>query len=259
MKFLIILVLVSIPSHAETITVALFEDHESYLKHSRAYKVNWEVFELAAITEGFTLKAEPYVWLRAMNELQQTKIDAVIGAYYSEKRSEIAHFSQPMALDNIYLYATKHNSLSLVEIVSKNTLIGVTTNSIGDSLATSLKFPNIYRKSSSEQIFDLLVKGRLNYAIFSESVAKKHCSTTIKAILSENCLVPVMLPIKINAFHTIYSKTSRTKNIANRIEAAINKLISKKMIKSIFLKSGYSSEEYKDWLMARKNWTERPI
>lgn len=252
MKLLTLLIFLSIPSYAETITVALFEEHESYLEHSRAYKVNWEVFELAASSAGFTVEAKPYLWLRAMNELKLAKIDAIVGAYYSKERIKMAHFSQPMALDNIYLYATKKNSLSLDEIKSQNLLIGVTTNSIGDSLASSLELPNIYRKSSSEQVFNLLNKGRLDYAIFSESVAKKHCASTVEYNLKKNCLVPMILPIKINTFHTIYSKTPRTKDIASRIDATINQLIAQEKIKPIFLNSGYSDQEYKLWLEARK-------
>lgn len=253
MKLLVLLIFLSIPSYAETITVALFEDHESYLKHSRAYKVNWEVFELAAKSEGFTLEPEPYLWLRAMNELKLAKVDAMVGAFYSKERSKIAYFSQPMALDNIYLYAAKENQLSVNEIKSQNPLIGVTTNSIGDSVATNLEFLNIYRKSSSEQVFDLLTKGRIDYAIFSESVAEKHCASAIEHNLKRNCLFPMALPIKINTFHTIYSKTPRTKDIASRIDASVNRLIYQEKIKPIFLNSGYSTEEYELWLEARNS------
>jgi hypothetical protein len=44
-------------SFSETIKVALYENHDNYIKYSRAYNVNWEVFKLAAHNEGFTLKA----------------------------------------------------------------------------------------------------------------------------------------------------------------------------------------------------------
>ena len=243
-------------SFSKTINVALYENHDNYIKYSRAYKVNWEVFKLAANNEGLTLKAKPYLWLRSLNALKDNRVDAVIGAYYSEERSKIGHFSYPFALDKVYLYSRKEKSLSLAQISSSNALVGVTTNSIGDSLAKRLKFSGIYRKSSSEQVFDLLDKGKLDYAIFSESVASTHCSIKEKSKLNNNCLFPITPPIKTNAFHTMYSNTAPNKQIAERIELAIKKLISEARIKPIFLSAGYTEQEYENWLKERKKWAD---
>jgi hypothetical protein len=144
----------------------------------------------------------------------------------------------------------------LAQISPSNALVGVTSNSIGDTLAKNLKFSHIYRKTSSEQVFELILKGKLDYTIFSESVANKHCSMKEKSKPSNDCLFPINPPIKTNAFHTIYSHTAKNQNIAKRIELATKKLIDEEKVKQIFLSSGYSEQEYKNWLKARKIWVD---
>jgi ABC-type amino acid transport substrate-binding protein len=257
MRFLVFLLLLPFACFSETLNVALYENHDNYIKHSRAYKVNWELLKLAANNEGLILRTQPYLWVRALDALKKNRVDAVIGAYYSEERSEIGHFSPPFALDGIYLYAKKQNSLSLNEIISSRALVGVTTSSIGDSLAKKLKFIDIYRKSSSEQVFELLIKGKLDYAIFSDSVARTHCEMKEKSKLNENCLFAITPLMTTNAFHTIYSNAAMKKNISKRLELATKRLITEGKIKPIFINSGYNEEEYKTWLKTRKNWFHR--
>jgi hypothetical protein len=259
MKYLVLLILLPATSFSEPLKVALYENHDNYIKYSRAYRVNWELFKLAANADGFTVKAKPYLWLRSLNALKEKKLDAVIGGYYSKERNKFAHFSLPTALDSIYLYAYKQKPYSLDQIKSKNSLVGVTTNSIGDSLAKDLNLTNVYRKSSSEQVFELLIKGKLDYAIFSESVAKTHCSIKEKRKLGENCLFSISPPIKTNGFHTLYSKTPKNLIIANRIELSTSKLIYEKKVKPIFLNAGYSEQEYQLWLEARQNWINESL
>ena len=257
MRFLALLLLLPFICFAETLNVALYENHDNYIEHSRAYKVNWELLKLLAEDEGLILRTKPYLWVRALDALKNNRVDAVIGAYYSEERNEIGHFSPPFALDGIFLYAKKQNSLSLNEILSSRALVGVTTSSIGDSLAAKLKFTDVYRKPSSEQVFELLIKGKLDYAIFSNSVARTHCEMKGKSKLSENCLFAITPLMTTNAFHTIYSNTAEKKNISKRLELATKRLIKEEKVKPIFINSGYNEEEYQNWLETRKIWINR--
>ena len=120
MRFLALLLLLPFICFAETLNVALYENHDNYIEHSRAYKVNWELLKLLAEDEGLILRTKPYLWVRALDALKNNRVDAVIGAYYSEERNEIGHFSPPFALDGIFLYAKKQNSLSEVVNYKKN-------------------------------------------------------------------------------------------------------------------------------------------
>ena len=187
------------------------------------------MFKLVAKSEGITLHAEPHLWLRAMHFIETKQLDALIGAYYSVERIKIGNFSQPLSIDNVYLYSKKSKPLTLEELIRQNTLVGVTTKSIGEELAYKIGFKDVYSKSSSNQVFDLLIKDRLQYAIFSESVANKHC--VLKNEINNDCIKPMLPPLASNAFHTLYSKEPRVINIAKRIDSAVETLISNGKVK----------------------------
>ena len=252
MKYLIFIIFLPIAAFAESITVALYEDHELYSKHSRAYQANWVLLQEAAAIEGITLKASPYLWIRGLEELKQNKIDAVIGAYFSKDRSTLYYFSKPFSQDPIYLFRSAKNAASTTKI--QNALVGVTSNSIGESLVSNNNEFSVYKKSSSKEVFNLLENGRLDYAVFSQSVAHKHCLTVANIELKKDCLVPVGSAIKNNGFHIMFSKTSKNRAIQKRIDFAVDTLISDGKAKAIYLESGYSAQEYKDWLELRNKW-----
>jgi ABC-type amino acid transport substrate-binding protein len=258
-KLLIFLVVFPIVSFAETLSVALYENHNDYYKYSRAYKLNWELFKLAAESERITLKTEEYLWLRAMHFIETKKLDALIGAYYSDERKKIGNFSQPLSIDNVYLYSKQSKPLTLEELIKQNVLVGVTSKSIGEELAYKVGFKEIYRKSSSNQVFDLLIKDKLQYAIFSESVANKHCMLLAKKGLNNDCITPMLPPLTTNAFHTLYSQTPRVKSLVKRIDSAIETFISNGKVKQLFLESNYSEQEYKNWIKVRNNWLNKDI
>jgi len=252
MKYLIFILFFPITAFAESITVALYEDHEQYSKHSRAYQANWVLLQEAAAIEGITLKASPYLWIRGLEELKQDKIDAVIGAYFSKERSALYYFSKPFSQDPIFLFRSANSAASTTKI--KNALVGVTSNSIGESLVSNNKKFSVYKKSSSKEVFNLLQNGRLDYAVFSQSVAHKHCLTDANIKLKKDCLVPVGSAIKNNGFHIMFSKKPKNRAIQKRIDFAVDTLISDGKAKAIYLESGYSAQEYKDWLGLRNKW-----
>jgi hypothetical protein len=72
--------------------------------------------------------------------------------------------------------------------------------------------------------------------------------------LKKDCLVPVGSAIKNNGFHIMFSKTSKNRAIQKRIDFAVDTLISDGKAKAIYLESGYSAQEYKDWLELRNKW-----
>ncbi len=250
MKYVFFLVIFPICSFAETLSVALYENHDEYINYSNAYKLNWQFFKLAAESEGITLKAEEHLWIRAMHFLEEKKIDAVIGVYYTNARSEYGYFSQPMAVDNVYLFSKDTAPLSIAKLSKQSVLVGATTESIGESIAKEKGFTNIYVKTSSYQVFDLLMKNKLDYAIFAESVATKHCQSKRR----KSCITPIQPPLIISAFHTLYSKTPQLKRIAKKLDSAIEKLIDNGKAKQLFLELNYSEQEYQKWIEIRDNW-----
>jgi hypothetical protein len=257
MKILIFLVLFPIISLAETLSVALYENHDDYYNYSRSYKLNWDLLKLATENEGITLKAEPYLWLRGLNFIESNKVDALIGVSFSEERKKIGYFSQPLSVDNIYLYSKQSKSLTLEQLITKKVLVGVTTKSIGEELANKLGFMQVYRKSSSYKVFDLLIKDKIQYAIFSDSVANKHCMIMELKVFNENCITPIQPPLATTTMHALYNQTSRVKIMAKSIASAIDKLINSGKVKELFLESNYSEQEYKDWVKLRDDWVNQ--
>jgi ABC-type amino acid transport substrate-binding protein len=254
MKILVFLALFPIISFAETLKVALYENHDDYYNYSRSYKLNWDLLKLATENEGITLKAEPYLWLRGLNSIESNKIDVLIGVSFSEERKKIGYFSQPLSFDKINLYSKQSKSLTLKQLITKRVLVGVTTKSIGEEVANKLGFMDVYRKSSSYKVFDLLIKDKIQYAIFSGSVANKHCMMMEPKMFNEDCITPMQPPLATTTLHALYNQTSRVKGIAKSIASAIDKLITSGKVKKLFLASNYSEQEYKHWIKVRDDW-----
>jgi ABC-type amino acid transport substrate-binding protein len=239
--------------------VALYENHDDYYNYSRSYKLNWDLLKLAAENESITLKAEPYLWLRGLNSIESNKVDVLIGASFSKERKKIGYFSQPLSVDNIYLYSKQLKYLALEQLITKRAIVGVTTKSIGEELANKLGFIDVYRKSSSYKVFDLLIKDKIKYAIFSESVANKHCILTQPEVFNKDCITPMQPPLATKTLHALYNQTPRVKGIAKRIDSAIDKLIISGKVRELFLASNYNEREYRHWIKVRDDWLIRTI
>ncbi|GHE81894.1 transporter substrate-binding domain-containing protein [Thalassotalea profundi] len=257
MKIFIFLLLFPIFSFAESISVALYANHDNHIKYSRSYNLTWQLFQLAAKNEGITLKTKQYLWLRALNAIEKKQLDMLIAGYYTHERERFSVFSQPLSFDNLYLYSFQPESLPLEEINKEHKIIGTTTKSVADGLAKSIGFNSIYQKSSSEELFDLLVKQKLDYAIFTESLANTYCTVRAKKILNKNCIFAVQPPLVTKTIHTIYNQTPRMISIAKRIDSAIEKLISTGKVKQLFLDVGYNEKEYINWLEERDKWINK--
>lgn len=242
-------------SWSTTLNVALYDNHDEYLKYSKAYKLNWMIFKRATEELNINIQAQPYVWLRALRFIEEKKIDALIGAYYTKERHEFAHYSLPISTDYVYLYVNNQGLLSK-PIKYEKDIIGVTKKSIGDDLANLLGFSHIYKKSSSEQVFRLLRKSRLEYAIFSESIAEKHCLSLPKHDQRQPCIFPKKPALLTNSFHTIYSRTPINISIAHQIDDIIEKMTKSNELRALHLEAGYSKENYEIWLRQRKNWQQ---
>ena len=101
---------------------------------------------------------------------------------------------------------------------------------------------------------DLLIKDKIQYAIFSGSVANKHCMISLPKVFNENCITAMQPPLAITTTHALYSQTPRVKGIAKRIASEIDKLITSGKVKELFLASNYSEQEYKDWMKLTDDW-----
>lgn len=257
MKYLALLMF-PVVSFAQSLSVGLYENHDDYLKYSRAYQLNWELFKLAAQHENITLITEQHLWVRALESIKDKKLDALIGAYYTTKRADFSYFSSPKSIDDLYIYSKSPNTLSLEQIKQQGLIVGVTTDSIGDSFAQQIGIKGIYRKGSSEKIFDLLMNDRIHFAIFSSSIAQKHCATW-QPHQSESCMHPSPLPGTSRTFHTIYSQTQKNKRLAHRIDAAIESFINNEQAIAIFKKIGYDDTEYQEWIQTREKWHENAL
>lgn len=257
MKLFVFLFIFPLLSFAETLSVALYVNHDDHLKLSRSYKLNWQLLKLAADSEGITLNAKEDLWLRGLNFIKEKKLDALIGVYYSEERENFSYYSQPFTIDKLYLYSKKPHSLTLKDINKHKGIVGVTTKSFAAQVAQEIGFTNIYNKSSSEKVFDLLIKGKLQYAIFTESLANKHCKLSPQKKLKSNCIYQMKPALVTKTIHTIYNKTPRVINIAKRLDSAIDKFVDEGKVKIIFLSSGYNEKEYESWLKIRGNWINK--
>jgi len=252
--FFIFFIIFPIITFAETLSVSLYVNHDEHVALSRSYKVNWQLLQLAAKSEGITLIAKEQLWIRGLNAIKEKKVDALIGGYFSDERENYSYFSRPFSLDYLFLYSKNNTHVSLEDINKQKVILGVTTKSFAEKIANQVGFRNIYLKSSSEEVFELLIKDRLDYAIFTESLANKHCELKRQKIPNQDCIYPVEPPLINKTVHTLYSKIPRVINLAKRIDLAVEKFIVSGEVKKLLLAANYSEQEYSTWLKIRHNW-----
>lgn len=254
MKFIVV-ILVTFPLLAlsTTLKVGLYDNHDEYLQYSKAYKLNWLIFIEAADELELNLQARPYVWLRALSFIEEKELDVLVGAYYTKQRHRFAHYSLPLSIDYVYLYVNRQRLFN-APIDYKNGIIGVTSKSIGDDLAKQLGFNNIYEKSASEQVFRLLRNNRFDYAIFSESVAAKHCHVNTSENQTSDCITPKKPALLTNSFHTIYSRTSRNINLAQQLDLIVEKMRISGRLRELHREAGYAEKDYQLLINQMRKW-----
>ena len=147
--------------------VMIYNDHDAYFYHGRAYRTGWLLFSEAAKRANIILKLKEDAWLRSTAFMKEGKVDVVFGALYNNERTKWAVFSAPVAIDNVYVYATKPHIGEKQFSVSS---VGVVKGSLHEKFAQQLGFGHVYSSLHNSTIFRMLEAARLDFVIYSETI-----------------------------------------------------------------------------------------
>lgn len=249
MKLLVgfIIYLVCFPLAANQLTVGVFDEHPLYLKTSKPYAVGWEILSQAAQSANIELIPVEEGWARSIVALKNKRIDGIYGAMMSEERKEWANFSLPISSDLVYVFSEPNTTSTQLEQIDRNLAsVGVSKDSIQHQLAIEMGFKNIYAIIDRNVLYKMLLAGRIDYLIYSDSFVNVYCYKYNKQ-QQQGCLQPVKPALASNTLHLMYLKNNSKQPLYDKLNKALIALESAGTIKSIFEKYHQSNEAYQAW------------
>jgi len=173
-------------------------------------------------------------WGRALEEVNQGRIDMLLPPYKTEERKIVYHFSdQPFMEDRTVLFLKKGSKVDYKELVdlSKYQGTAIINDSFGDDFdKASKKLLKVQRLSKTEQCLRFLLRGRADYLVAGYSAG----ISVAKAMGVDNQIEVHKMPIIRTGMYIALSKRSK------HASPEIMKLIDIKLVE--YQKSGFIKE-----------------
>ncbi len=250
-KFIVVSLILSFQSLAlakNSLTIGIFNEHEIYIETSAPYAIGWKLLTVAAARENIELETIRETWTRSLSALDSEQFDGVYGAMITTERLKWGRFSVPLSYDEIHIFAQPDNPVESKEQINKSTdAVGVTKDSIQHDMARELDFSNIYAIVDRSSLYKMLLAGRLDYLIYSDTFINTYCFGYHKK-KEENCLKSVGKPLSINSIHVLYKKGNLSAQpLADRIDQQIGQLYESKYVESLFKQYPLGDRLYNTW------------
>ena len=235
---------------SEAITISVFEDHERYVLASDSYGLSWQILEAAAKRSGIQLQTQESSWRASMNRIQAHRVDMVFAALKTEERSQWANFTVPLIAEGSGIFTRPDNPVTTFEQIDlKNSVIGVSLNSLQETIARDLGFENIYSTVQRPQLYDMLNRNRVDYLFFGKSIIRYYC-VYFDESRNPECMKQVGELYYPNNVHALVHKENEK---ANKVLAELNKNIiafsGSKETKKLFESYDFPHEIYDAWLL----------
>ncbi len=230
-----------------TFNVGVFDENNVYLETSVPYRIGWQIFIKASKKANLKIVVHPGAWTRSLKALKSNDLDALYGAMKTEERQAWAYFSLPVSYDTIQIFSEPNNPISVVsQIDKKSQTVGVTKDSIQHGMAKALNFSNIYPIVERDSLYKMLLAGRLDYIIFSNSLTNVYCyKYTLKGV---GCLKAIGEPLAENSMHIMYSQSNQSVyEKRTKIDKQIHLMYQSGEIKNIFGQYRDGKSMYSTW------------
>ncbi|MEH6632835.1 MAG: transporter substrate-binding domain-containing protein [Halopseudomonas aestusnigri] len=170
---------------------------------------------------GLSIEVAPdKPWKRIMYDLEQGKVDMVLGAYWNSERAEKYHYSEQLGTDELRVFVKEEKQFSLN---SNEDLIGrsgmrILGGSLGDEFDTFAKSHlNFIEVPKSDTIVLMLQNDRADYGILGYVEGLLH----IQDLNLKGKIVPLALPILSNSMHVLINKNAPCAHKVEAMNAAI--------------------------------------
>jgi polar amino acid transport system substrate-binding protein len=233
----------------DELTVSVYLGHERYLSSADVYSASWEIFENSAAAAKVFLSIEESTWNSAINRLKGNKVDIVFAARKNQERESWADFSEPLLTTGSGIYTTITSArISLAEIDFTNAVVGVATQSVQEKMAREIGFKNIYSTFTRPKIYSMLLKGRIDYLLYSSTSMKFFCAYEVNKPMNQ-CVKRVGPVLDEGPIFAIANKdNARAVALLNAIDKKIRANSRNNKTKEIFARFSISEDRYSNWL-----------
>ncbi len=170
---------------------------------------------------GLSMEVAPdKPWKRIMYDLEQGKVDMVLGAYWNSERAEKYHYSEQLGTDELRVFVKEEKQFTLN---SNEDLIGrsgmrILGGSLGDEFDTFANdHLNFIEVPKSDTIVLMLQNNRADYGILGYVEGLLH----IQGLNLKGKIVPLALPILSNSMHVLINKNAKCAHKVEAMNAAI--------------------------------------
>lgn len=237
-------------AHAnETVTITVFEDHERYVLASDSYGLSWRLFELGAKNQGIELVPIESSWKASLNRLHAKRVDMVFAALKTDERKQWASFSLPLTNEGSGIFTRHDNPVSRFEDIDlRNSMIGVSENSVQERLAREMGFEKVYSTVQRPQLYEMLRKERLDYLFFGKSVVGYYC-VYFDPSRSRNCMKQVgELYYKNNVYAIALQENPKASQQLEKINRGILNISQSQQAKQLFIDYQKPDDAYPLWI-----------
>lgn len=248
-KLLIFIIVIAIPAKvfsAQTWQIVT-ENYPPYFSENLPNN-GWlyEVAESALKTQGINSEVEFTTWARALKLLEKNRKTAILGAFYSLKRSNIFYYSRPLAVAHSGIFKRKESAINFDGTVESLTpySIGVEDNAVvSQEFARNTDLAISSTKSLPTSLY-LLQQGRIDLVAGTKEVGNywlKHSKTKDSDDDEIEYLSPDLASHKL---YLVVSKSNyRAKDYLQKFNRGINIIIKNGHITKIMKKHNFSNED----------------
>lgn len=135
--------------------------------------VSVQIADAALRTQGYTVKNRILPWARAIEETKQARVDLIVDAWWSQKRSEQFAFSRPYINGPVKFIKRKGDDFHYSDLTSLTgkSLVLVRDYAYGDELLNAKNYTR-YEAHNFMQGIQMLVRNRVDLSIENELVAR---------------------------------------------------------------------------------------
>lgn len=229
------------------ISVAVYKEHELFVKYSRVYGLSWKLLELAADNQDLTLLPQKTTWQGSIQRLKAQKITLVFPALKTVEREKWAIFTLPILPTHSSILTLKSKFTNGEPSINfDESTIGVVKGSQQETIINETQFKHIYSTRDRSQLFTMLSKNRLDYLFLAKGAIDYYCMKYSNE-KKRDCLTPVGKPYAKNFSHAIGLNIAETQLIIDKINAGFLAIKDSKKVTELFIEYGYKQSDVEIW------------
>ncbi|MFD2205612.1 substrate-binding periplasmic protein [Kiloniella antarctica] len=206
----------------------LMHSKDTNKHHGIAMDVAREVFRRLDVP----ISDEPLVpWKRMIRQLNKGELDILLGAYWTQKRSSIYGYTEPLIKDEVAVFVRKGEEFSLNKLEDLIGFVGLRPmgGSYGEEFDLFAKKSLVIHGVKEDGTLELLLSGRANYAV----LGRYDGIADLREMGSLERITDLPWPVASNNVHFMMSRLSPCYYLLDDINRVIRDLHKEKFIEQL--------------------------